>query len=190
MAEAVDSFLEMQQIRATNQTIDSESSETREFLIDPADYKAVDKFCQQNHITCDILARKSIAAPDASYCVFDSSNGRRNDQNGKQDAENAERDMSEMAKGDGNSEAVAGSASAEHAEEVAKPSYLSFKFKCSTCETGFDDAKEHREHFRSDWHRYNMKRKNRNLPIMTEEDFNSLNDEDRELFLMQDSIAT
>lgn len=190
MAEAVDSFLEMQQIRATNQTIDSESSETREFLIDPADYKAVDKFCQQNHITCDILARKSIAAPDASYCVFDASNGRRNDQNGKQDAENAERDMSEMAKGEGNSEAVTGSASAEHAEEVAKPSYLSFKFKCSTCDTGFDDAKEHREHFRSDWHRYNMKRKNRNLPIMTEEDFNSLNDEDRELFLMQDSIAT
>ena len=37
---------------------------------------------------------------------------------------------------------------------------------------------------------FNMKRKNRNLPIMTEEDFNSLNDEDRELFLMQDSIAT
>ena len=35
-----------------------------------------------------------------------------------------------------------------------------------------------------------MKRKNRNLPIMTEEEFNSLDEEDRELFLNQDSIAT
>ena len=180
----------MQQIRATNQMIDSGSSETREFLIDPADYKAIDKFCQQNHITCDILARKSIAAPDASYCVFDASNRRRNDRSGENNAEDAAKDMSQMAKGEGNSVAVAGSASAEQAVESAKQSYLSFKFKCSTCETGFDDAKEHREHFRSDWHRFNMKRKNRNLPIMTEEDFNSLNDEDRELFLMQDSIAT
>ena len=74
--------------------------------------------------------------------------------------------------------------------EDSTPSYLSFKFKCSTCEKGFDEAKEHREHFRSDWHRYNMKRKNRNLPIMTEEEFNSLDEEDRELFLNQDSIAT
>ena len=78
----------------------------------------------------------------------------------------------------------------EPSAEISAPSYLSFKFRCSTCEKGFDEAKEHREHFRSDWHRYNMKRKNRNLPIMTEEEFNSLDEEDRELFLNQDSIAT
>ena len=190
VAEAVDSFLDIQQIRSTCQMTDSASSESREFLIDPADYKVIDKFCQENHITCDILARKSIAASDASYGEINASNASRNDQNNEKSGEGAERDMEKMPKTEGESEAVVGSESAEHAEENAPPSYLSFKFKCSTCETGFDDAKEHREHFRSDWHRFNMKRKNRNLPIMTEEEFNSLNDEDRELFLRQDSIAT
>lgn len=180
----------MQQIRATKQMIDSESSETREFLIDPAEYKAVDQFCQQNQITCDILARKSIAAPDASYGFLRAGNRIRSAQNGEQTAEGAEKDKSAMAKSEGDAEAAGDSDVAEHAEENGEKSYLSFKFKCSTCQTGFDDPKEHREHFRSDWHRYNMKRKNRNLPIMTEEEFNSLNEEDRELFLMQDSIAT
>ena len=40
------------------------------------------------------------------------------------------------------------------------PSLAQYRFKCSTCEAGFATSQEHREHFRSDWHRYNLKRKN------------------------------
>ena len=75
-------------------------------------------------------------------------------------------------------------------ESAETSDYMSFKFKCSTCETGFNTANEHREHFRSDWHRFNLKRKNRNLSVINEEEYNSLDDTDRELFLKQDSIAT
>lgn len=80
-------------------------------------------------------------------------------------------------------------------EAVVQPveqqkTYQMMTFKCSTCEIGFMQASEHREHFRSDWHRYNMKRKNRNLPVMSEAEYNSLDENDREFFLSQDSIAT
>lgn len=79
----------------------------------------------------------------------------------------------------------------EAVQPVAQPkAYEMMKFKCSTCEIGFMQATEHREHFRSDWHRYNMKRKNRNLPVMSEAEYNSLDENDREFFLSQDSVAT
>jgi hypothetical protein len=32
-------------------------------------------------------------------------------------------------------------------------------FTCMTCRVGFAAAAAHREHFKSDWHRYNLKRK-------------------------------
>ena len=70
------------------------------------------------------------------------------------------------------------------------PDYTTFKFKCNTCEVGFNVATEHREHFRCDWHRFNLKRKNKGLTTINEAEFNSLDEADRELFLRQDSIAT
>eukprot|EP00038_Savillea_parva_P031449 m.86723 g.86723 ORF g.86723 m.86723 type:complete len:479 (+) comp9674_c2_seq2:101-1537(+) len=33
------------------------------------------------------------------------------------------------------------------------------KFTCMTCRVGFGEAEAHRTHFKSDWHRYNLKRK-------------------------------
>lgn len=42
--------------------------------------------------------------------------------------------------------------------------------KCNTCEAGFVDAKSFREHFKSDWHRHNLKRKARELPPLSEDE--------------------
>ncbi|CAI0625406.1 unnamed protein product [Linum tenue] len=39
--------------------------------------------------------------------------------------------------------------------------------QCSTCSAVVGDAKEYREHFKSDWHKHNLKRKTRNLPPLT-----------------------
>ncbi|CAL1362785.1 unnamed protein product [Linum trigynum] len=39
--------------------------------------------------------------------------------------------------------------------------------QCSTCNAVVGDAKEYREHFKSDWHKHNLKRKTRNLPPLT-----------------------
>ncbi|KAL0723170.1 hypothetical protein Bca4012_037769 [Brassica carinata] len=41
--------------------------------------------------------------------------------------------------------------------------------KCSTCNT-FVEAKQYREHFKSDWHKHNLKRKTRKLPPLTAEE--------------------
>ena len=42
--------------------------------------------------------------------------------------------------------------------------------KCSTCNTFVGDAKQYREHFKSDWHKHNLKRKTRKLPPLTAEE--------------------
>ncbi|OWM72588.1 ribosome maturation protein SBDS [Punica granatum] len=42
--------------------------------------------------------------------------------------------------------------------------------KCSTCNTVVGDSKQYREHFKSDWHKHNVKRKARNLPPLTAEE--------------------
>eukprot|EP01038_Epipyxis_sp_PR26KG_P011894 gene11894-15912_t len=49
---------------------------------------------------------------------------------------------------------------------------------CNTCGGDFIDAKEYRNHFKSEWHRCNLKRKMKNLPIITSEElFEKINNE-------------
>ncbi|KAG2305320.1 hypothetical protein Bca4012_064381 [Brassica carinata] len=42
--------------------------------------------------------------------------------------------------------------------------------KCSTCNTFVGEAKQYREHCKSDWHKHNLKRKTRKLPPLTAEE--------------------
>ncbi|XAR62425.1 hypothetical protein NMG60_11017172 [Bertholletia excelsa] len=42
--------------------------------------------------------------------------------------------------------------------------------KCSTCNAFVGDAREYREHFKSDWHKHNLKRKTRQLPPLAAEE--------------------
>ncbi|XP_031503702.1 uncharacterized protein LOC116266582 [Nymphaea colorata] len=42
--------------------------------------------------------------------------------------------------------------------------------KCSTCNALVGDAKQYRDHFKSDWHKHNLKRKTRHLPPLTLEE--------------------
>ncbi|PWA86528.1 Ribosome maturation protein SBDS [Artemisia annua] len=41
---------------------------------------------------------------------------------------------------------------------------------CSTCDAVVGDAKQYREHFKSDWHKQNLKRKTRELPPLSAEE--------------------
>lgn len=42
--------------------------------------------------------------------------------------------------------------------------------KCSTCDASVGDTKQYREHFKSDWHKHNLKRKTRQLPPLSAEE--------------------
>ncbi|KAM1042608.1 hypothetical protein ACFX2A_034767 [Malus domestica] len=42
--------------------------------------------------------------------------------------------------------------------------------KCSTCNAFVGDSKQYRDHFKSEWHKHNLKRKTRQLPPLTEEE--------------------
>ncbi|KAG2208151.1 hypothetical protein INT47_010513 [Mucor saturninus] len=55
-------------------------------------------------------------------------------------------------------------------EIVAPPSGL---FTCLACQVAFQSAEAQRNHYRSDWHRYNLKRKVVNLPFVSLDQFNN-----------------
>lgn len=55
--------------------------------------------------------------------------------------------------------------------------------KCSACAAVFEDAAEYRKHCRSEWHNYNLKRKVKSLPPVTEEEFVEVSLDAREGFL-------
>ncbi|XP_009368386.2 ribosome maturation protein SBDS [Pyrus x bretschneideri] len=42
--------------------------------------------------------------------------------------------------------------------------------RCSTCNAFVGDSKQYRDHFKSEWHKHNLKRKTRQLPPLTEEE--------------------
>ncbi|MPC82847.1 Zinc finger protein 622 [Portunus trituberculatus] len=45
-------------------------------------------------------------------------------------------------------------------------------FTCLTCHVAFAEADGQRDHFRSDWHRYNLMRKVAELPPVSRETYN------------------
>ncbi|CAI6347589.1 unnamed protein product [Macrosiphum euphorbiae] len=45
---------------------------------------------------------------------------------------------------------------------------------CTTCQIAFELSEEHRAHYKSDWHRYNLKQKIRNRPTIDEPKFLAL----------------
>lgn len=51
--------------------------------------------------------------------------------------------------------------------------------QCSTCGGDFGaDMAKYREHFRSEWHRYNLKVKSKKMPTVSEDEFNAVDPED------------
>ncbi|KAM5562477.1 hypothetical protein ABKV19_017612 [Rosa sericea] len=42
--------------------------------------------------------------------------------------------------------------------------------KCSTCNAFFGDSKQFRDHFKSEWHKQNLRRKSKQLPPLTEDE--------------------
>mmetsp|Transcript_263 Transcript_263/g.701 ORF Transcript_263/g.701 Transcript_263/m.701 type:complete len:369 (+) Transcript_263:87-1193(+) len=59
--------------------------------------------------------------------------------------------------------------------------------RCSSCDAEFEDATEYRQHCRSDWHNFNLKRKVKSLPPVTEEEHAEISLDQREGFLAVDA---
>lgn len=57
--------------------------------------------------------------------------------------------------------------------------------KCSTCRAEFTDPNDHRAHCKSDWHRFNLKRKLKSLEPITQETFDATDETQREEFFAE-----
>ncbi|KAJ0587965.1 putative ribosome maturation protein Sdo1/SBDS [Helianthus annuus] len=59
-------------------------------------------------------------------------------------------------------------------DKMQKPTFVSEPTsdlkQCTTCDAVVGDAKQYREHFKSDWHKHNLKRKTRQLPPLSAEE--------------------
>ena len=51
-----------------------------------------------------------------------------------------------------------------HARTMPAPAGAASKLVCNACSARFDTTDEHRTHYKSNWHRYNSKRKVKGLP--------------------------
>lgn len=59
-------------------------------------------------------------------------------------------------------------------------------FRCTSCAgSSFADKTEHREHFRSEWHRVNLKLKLKKLPPLTQAEYEDMAGDDVSMFLKQ-----
>lgn len=54
------------------------------------------------------------------------------------------------------------------------------KYICKTCSIGFDTSNDHRNHFKTDWHRYNLKLLTKNKIPIEEKEFEILSTEEIE----------
>ncbi len=61
------------------------------------------------------------------------------------------------------------SPSSAHADWVF--TFFSMRFTCLACQVQFKSADEQRDHYHTDWHRYNLKRKVAELPPVSAENF-------------------
>ena len=71
---------------------------------------------------------------------------------------------------------------------------MSMYLTCISCRVAFSDAEVQRDHYKTEWHRYNLKRKVAELPPVTLENFNDRLQEqkikvsDDRIFLVTDTI--
>lgn len=63
--------------------------------------------------------------------------------------------------------------------------HYSLGLYCTTCQIAFELSEEHRAHYKSDWHRYNLKQKIRNRQTIDEPKFLALESISYILFNLQ-----
>ncbi|XP_049624022.1 ankyrin repeat and zinc finger domain-containing protein 1 [Suncus etruscus] len=66
---------------------------------------------------------------------------------------------------------TSGPGSEERVNLERKPLEISDKLFCSTCDQHFQNHQEQREHYKLDWHRFNLKQRLKNKPLLSALDF-------------------
>lgn len=62
-------------------------------------------------------------------------------------------------------------------------------FSCNSCPNAdFNDLGEHRAHFKTDWHKFNVKRKSRTMETISEAEFSVLTESEVKNFLAQKNV--
>ncbi|KAK9735050.1 hypothetical protein RND81_04G180500 [Saponaria officinalis] len=126
--------------------------------LDPGIFRECDGFVRNLQGRLEILSVSVHAEGDSGVDHFDEFNEDSLPSISKEDTEAHVLQLSEKLQ----KQSVA--TSSKDAEGEAKQS------KCSTCNALVGDAKQYREHFKSEWHKHNLQRKTRSLPPLSAEE--------------------
>ena len=90
---------------------------------------------------------------------------------GPTDATRASQGVASLQSSLQNWQGVSGAGHGSASAVVGGEAKLEKQHRCSSCAASFKDAASHRAHFKSDWHRHNLRRKMRNMAPLSEQDW-------------------
>lgn len=162
-------------LKGINATAESEEKARQfsvVFLVDPGQFRACDSLARECGGRLEVVALA--VQEQGDHRVDDPEEGgqeSRGGDGGDALAERLARAALDRGEGQGAESKPEGSGRGGRTEAAkAAPAPGGRQQKCNTCEAAFEDAKLFREHFKSDWHRHNLKRKARELPPLSEDE--------------------
>lgn len=150
-------------------TIPSDESVFVECLIDPSLFRTIDAKIRQ-------------LSPPGTVEVLDlavTADGSDAPQAPAVEAPTASQTGSSSAEGSNDTAVVVAAAVA------AEQATVTHRLTCNKCNASFHDRAEQRDHFRSNWHRLNLKRKMKGQEILGFDEFSALTDEDVQMALLE-----
>ena len=90
---------------------------------------------------------------------------------GPADASRASQGVASLQSSLQNWQGVSGAGRASASTVAGSEGKLEKQHRCSSCAASFKDAAGHRAHFKSDWHRHNLRRKMRNMAPLSEQEW-------------------
>ena len=150
------------------------------YQVDPGQYRQCDKFASENNARLEVVAMSVQKEGDTTFDAYDEDN-QQQDKSKSVDRTKAHNgaDQTTLAdqfhnlgaskagptdEGLGRGSEGVGSAKEPTNTGTGVGTKTAKQMRCNTCVADCGEAKAYREHFKSEWHKHNLKRKMINLP--------------------------
>ena len=149
------------------------------YQVDPGQYRQCDKFASENNARLEVVAMSVQKEGDTTFDAYDE-DSQQQDKSKTADRSKAQSGAEQSTLADqfhklgpktgsadvglGRSSEGLGSANEPANSGIGAVAKARKQMRCNTCAADCGEAKEYREHFKSEWHKHNLKRKMINLP--------------------------
>ena len=157
------------------------------YQVDPGQYRQCDKFASENNARLEVVSMSVQKEGDTTFDAYDEDSQQQQDKPKTADrskaqsvaeqstladqfhklgapkaGESADEGLGRSPEGLGGSAKEPASSGTGVGDKAGKK-----RMRCNTCAADCGEAKEYRDHFKSEWHKHNLKRKMINLPPLS-----------------------